>query len=386
MTRADDVPDFRLLHAASYMALFCVGLYASSFGPVLPFLSDELDVSLDTAGLVLTALFIGSISASASIALLLHGQDTRRLCIAGLMLSAAGVAGLGLAPTFEVALGAAVVLGIGDGLVVAAAHILMPLTSRNVPAAMNMLNLYFAIGAIVGPIWTGGVLALTDGYALAYGGIAVVMVGTLGAMALARSGQIVMGSTEAQFRAPPDGTTWVMGVVLFMYVGAEFGLGSWVSSYTRETADAGVMASALLASGYWGALALGRVFAAIYFRRDHEATALLLASVAGAGICTLVLSLSSGNLAVAAISAFGAGLCLGPIWPAVLTIVSARTVGSSTAATVTMGNAGGIAIPWLQGRVLVGAGAAQGVAVTAGLCAAMFVIVAVFRKRSGVRV
>lgn len=386
MTRAD-APDFRLLHAASYMALFCVGLYASSFGPVLPFLSDELDVSLDTAGLVLTALFIGSISASASIALVLHGQDTKRLCVAGLAASAAGMVGLGLAPNFGLALCAAVVLGVGDGLVVAAAHILMPLTSRNVPAAMNMLNLYFALGAIVGPVWSGAVLVLTDGYALVYGGIALMMALTLGAMMLARSGHdIVMGSTEAQFRAPANATTWVMGFVLFMYVGAEFGLGSWVSSYTRETANAGVMASALLASGYWGALALGRVAAAVYFRREHEATALLLASVAGAGICTLVLSLSSGDLAVAAASAFGAGLFLGPIWPAVLTIVSATTIGSSTAATVTMGNAGGIAIPWLQGRVLVGAGAAQGVAVTAALCAVMFAVVAVFRQRSGVRV
>jgi FHS family glucose/mannose:H+ symporter-like MFS transporter len=231
------------------------------------------------------------------------------------------------------------------------------------------------------------VLVLTDGYALVYGGIALVMALTLVVMALARSGHdIIMGSTEGQFRAPADTTTWVMGFVLFLYVGAEFGLGSWVSSYTRETAGAGVMTSALLASGYWGALALGRVAAAICFRWEREATALLLASVAGAGICTLVLSLSSGNLAVAAAAAFGAGLFLGPIWPAVLTIVSATTIGSSTAATVTMGNAGGIAIPWLQGRVLVGAGGAQGVAVTAALCAVMFVVVAVFRQRSDVRV
>jgi len=48
---------------------------------------------------------------------------------------------------------------------------------------------------------------------------------------------------------------------------------------------------------------------------------------------------------------------------------------------VTMGNAGGLAIPWLQGKVLVGAGPAQGVAVTSALCAVMFGIVAVFRAR-----
>jgi fucose permease len=45
-----------------------------------------------------------------------------------------------------------------------------------------------------------------------------------------------------------------------------------------------------------------------------------------------------------------------------------------------MGNAGGIAIPWLQGKVLVGAGPTQGVAVTAALCGVMFVIVSLFRS------
>ena len=46
-----------------------------------------------------------------------------------------------------------------------------------------------------------------------------------------------------------------------------------------------------------------------------------------------------------------------------------------------MGNAGGLALPWLQGKVLVGAGPGQGVAVTAVLCALMFGAVATFRAR-----
>ena len=46
-----------------------------------------------------------------------------------------------------------------------------------------------------------------------------------------------------------------------------------------------------------------------------------------------------------------------------------------------MGNSGGLAIPWLQGKVLVGAGPGQGVAVTAVLCALMFGVVTYFRAR-----
>jgi fucose permease len=94
-----------------------------------------------------------------------------------------------------------------------------------------------------------------------------------------------------------------------------------------------------------------------------------------------VLTLSSGSVALAAIAALGAGFFLGPVWPAVAAIVSQEGDSSSMAATVTVGNAGGVAIPWLQGKVLVGAGATQGVAVTAVLCAVMFGILGAFRGR-----
>ena len=79
------------------LSLFCVGMYASAFGPALPFLARDAGVSLDTAGLVLTALFAGSITASATIALVLHGRDMRVLALAGLLCITVGLLLLGLA-------------------------------------------------------------------------------------------------------------------------------------------------------------------------------------------------------------------------------------------------------------------------------------------------
>jgi fucose permease len=103
--------------------------------------------------------------------------------------------------------------------------------------------------------------------------------------------------------------------------------------------------------------------------------------VGGGGIAALALALSSGNIAIAGTAVFAAGLCFGPIWPANVATVTEAAASDATAATVTIGNAGGVAIPWLQGRVLVGAGPSQGVAVTAALCGLMFAVVAGFRAR-----
>jgi fucose permease len=187
--------------------------------------------------------------------------------------------------------------------------------------------------------------------------------------------------TEDQFRLPTRPVTFIMGGVLFLYVGAEFGLGSWVSTYAHTSAHAGVFAAALLASGFWLALALGRVLTGMYFNRGRDALVLLIASAAGAGIASLALSLTTGSLGISAVCAFGAGLCMGPMWPATIAIASAEGTSHDTAAAVTLGNAGGLAIPWLQGKVLVGAGPAEGVAVTAALCGLMFVATSAYRLR-----
>ena len=118
--------EYRALHAASLMALFCVGVYAAAFGPVLPFLAADVGISLDTAGLLLTALFVGSISASALIAVVLHARDhagagDRRLGRCG---------DRGRCSSASRRRGrwrwcGGVVLGVGDGLMIAALHVLM---------------------------------------------------------------------------------------------------------------------------------------------------------------------------------------------------------------------------------------------------------------------
>ncbi|MHB8376872.1 MAG: MFS transporter [Dehalococcoidia bacterium] len=370
-----------LLHGSAFLAFVCVGLYGSTFGPAIPFLSRDLGVPLDTAGLVLTAFFLGSISASSVVAVALHARSSRLLGACGLALIIAGALLLGLAPTWPIALAGAVVLGAGDGLVVAGLHILMARSSRDVPSAVNNLNLFFALGAIIGPLWAGALLAANGDRSLVYAGIAAVaavaFVGLLRAPeAMAPPAAV---EDEERFRVPKSPVTLVLGVVLFLYVGAEFGLGSWVSSYARQSAHAGVFTAAVLTSGFWLALGLGRVITGVYFARRHDATLLLAASVAGAGLSSLALSLAPGNLVLSGVFAFGAGLCLGPVWPATVAIVSEAGLAHDTAAVVTLGNAGGLVIPWAQGRVLVGAGPAQGVAVTAVLCGLMFVVVSGFR-------
>ncbi len=385
MTVAAAPPHSSRLHFASFASIFCVGVWATSFGPALPFLADDMGMSLGAAGLLLTALFAGSITASGAVFLRLHRFDNRTLDAAGLVMAGAGLLLLGLAGHWGVGLVAAVLLGFGDGLVIAAAHGIMATTSEDVPSAMNRLNLFFAMGAIAGPVWSGAMLDLTGEAAWVYAGVGAL---AIAAAAFALSARPAPAEDPRRSGIQPDlraGETGagrlevhpelvLMALVLFLYVGAEIGLGSWVSSYAREAAGAGIMAAALMTSGYWAALLIGRLVTGRLLADGHEAARVLVMAIAGAGLASAVLALFGGTLAIGAAAAFATGLFFGPIWPVAMGIGSRRSPGTAPAAMVTVANSGGLVFPWLQGLVLASAGPGEGIAVTVALCVGMLAL------------
>ena len=373
-------PGVGRLHFASFLGLFCVGVYATAFGPALPFLAERFGVSLDRAGLLITMLFVGSISASGAIAISLHRFEARLLALVGLVVIAVGAMGLAVTSVWTVALLSVGILGVGDGLLVAAAHSAIATTSKDVPHGINRLNLWFAVGAVLGPVWAGAVLVSRGDHTIIFVGVAVISLAVAVLLVTVPRTPRPAHHHGAAGR-PRSLTPWMMGAVLFLYVGAEIGLGSWVSSYSRETFGAGVMAGALVAAGYWGALAVGRVISGLLFARGVPPLRVLFGSIAGSLVTSSALALADGSLAIGVTAAFGTGLFFGPIWPAAITLASQGSASGAPAAMVTVGNAGGIVFPWLQGKVLVAAGPGRGIALTALLCVLMLAVVAVYHRR-----
>jgi fucose permease len=342
----------------------------------MPYLAADLGVSLAKAGLLLTALFGGSIAASGAVAWRLHYRDGRGLGMAGLAVAGVGLASLAAAPGLEAALAGALLLGIGDGLVTASSHGIMATTSDDVPRAITRLNVFFALGAIAGPLWSGAILEVAGDRTLVFGGAA----GVAGpALALLAMGPAASDRPPRAAGGPKPRLTLMvasMSAVLFLYVGAEMGLGAWVASYTRAAAGAGVMAGAAITAGYWGALAAGRLLAGALLARGHGAGVVPIASIAGAGVASLAIALSGGELAVGAPAALLTGLCFGPVWPVAMAIGASGARAGTPAFMVTAGNSGGVIFPWAQGLVLSSVGPGEGMAATAALCGMMLALAA----------
>jgi fucose permease len=102
---------------------------------------------------------------------------------------------------------------------------------------------------------------------------------------------------------------------------------------------------------------------------------LLALAITGGLAASLLLVLASGIFALGILGALLAGLCFGPNWPCALGIASQDASPRVPAILVTVGNAGGLFLPLIQGAVLDSAGPRAGMTITAALCIIMLLLV-----------
>lgn len=364
------------LEAAACLTLAMIGVYSTSFGPAMQSIADDFGVSLDHAGILLTLLFLGSIAASAAFAGWLHRFEPKWFAALGGLMVGAGTAGIAFAPSWGWLLPGVVVTGVGGGLMDAGAHTIVTRVSADVTRGINRLNVFFAVGAVIGPLWAGSVLGADAGARpVVYLGVCIV---TLAAAAFTALSPVVELHPEVSHGSPLrlSRVALVMGFVLFLYVGAEFGLGSWVASYADREFDAGTFAGGVITSGYWGALMVGRLVSGWLFHRGAPAHRVLVGSIACGMVASAAIAAANESFALAVAAAFATGLAFGPVWPAAMAVAAGRRGANVPAAMVTIGNSGGFIFPWLQGRILVEAGATTGIAMSAALCALMLAVAA----------
>src|SRR5690349_2730022 len=148
------------------------------------------------------------------------------------------MAGLAVALNLAGGMGATVVLGLGWGCLDVTLNVfvadLYP-TTRG--AALNLMNLFFGLGALLGPLAVGATYALGQ-----TPGLVLLLLSSLG---LLTSGLFVVLALPTPPRAVAalaatggghrsilrDGYVWGLALMFFLYVGLETGVGGWAASF-----------------------------------------------------------------------------------------------------------------------------------------------------------
>lgn len=319
---ADPAPLFSTVAiVASCAGFVLIGALQSLYGPVIPALRADFGLSPTSAGLALSAHFIGGVT-GVLVFDRVHGRVGNRLLLGtSYALMALGSAGFALAPDWPLALLAALVTGFGFGGIDYGLNQLFARGfGRRSPAMLNILNAHFGVGAIAGPALIG--LFGARHYAGVFLAFAVLALCPLpflkgvrdragdhdgqpaGTAAAPVTGP---GATSAVRRTGPLLAAFVLLYVL--HVGVEAGVGGWEPTHL-EAVGYGTTFAASLTSVYWLMMTIGRFLVAPLTLRFAEPV-IITVSCAGMAAC-LAAAIVPG---LAPYAYAGVGLFIAPIFP-----------------------------------------------------------------------
>lgn len=360
---------------------FMWGLLTSLNDVLIPHLKSVYSLSYVQAMLVqfcfFGAYFLVSIPAGA----LIKRLGYQRGAVAGLVIAAAGCALFYPAAEggYGLFLGALFVLAAGITLLQVAANPYV--TALGDPATassrLTLTQAFNALGTTVAPalggllILPGAVLSLdelgrlTEAEQLAYRAKEAAMVqgpylalaGALLALALlfalARLPRVAehADAARAGLREALRHRHLLLGVVcIFVYVGAEVSIGSFLINFMSEDRIAGLShaAAALHVSYYWGGAMVGRFIGAAVMR--HVSPGRVLAFNATASVL-LIVTATQAQGALAMWSLLAVGLCNSIMFPTIFSMALHR-LGPATgqgSGLLCMAIAGGAIVPFAQG-------------------------------------
>jgi len=284
---------------------FLMGVLASAYGPLLEYLARRFDVSLAVAGAVLSVHFLGALVGVIVSMRLLQQISSRTFVLGSLACLSLGCVGVALAPSWPAFLGGVLVIGVGFGaLDIGCNQLVAHSEGTRRTAVLNALNGSFAVGAVAGPI-----LVSTAGrthLGLLYAGAALVAVALLPLVA-GISGRLPFTPRPAAEKSLALLTIFMVAFAL--YVGVETGIGGWMTSHL-ESVGLQSLAAATVTSGFWLALAIGRLLIALVPARVPERTIVIIGLTVAAIVLLIALIPSAAPFAYIV-----AGLAIAPIFP-----------------------------------------------------------------------
>ena len=351
----------RTITRLAYSCLLMVGINSGWIGPFIPQISHTAHLPIERAGLIVSASAAGYL-----ISVLIAGEinqqlSAQKILVGAMVLFTAGLTGLAMAPGLAGLLCAGFLNGVANGGIdIGANALIVELNRERLASALNYLHVLFGIGALLGPLIVSAAFATRLPYWWVFGG---------GAMACAAIG-FGMGVTPAiEVRTSPafgdkDSNgfitmlsrplIWAISGVMFLYVGAEIGIGAWLFLYLRMAGALGPMLASSGVSLYWTGLVCGRAFGG---RLGHRIAlpqfTMLASSLSAAALLILIVAPTSGVLAASAIFLIGVGY--GPVFPNMIAVGAAQfpaEVGRMTSIVVAGGALGSIIAPWVMGHAI----------------------------------
>lgn len=338
--------------AIVHFGFVLTGIVTTMLGPILPLLTSRWNLTDIQAGRLFTVQFLSAVSGSIIASRVLARWGTARTVGTGMLLIAIGVSatGLGDAPLGMAGIG---LFGLGLGFALPATNLLVAeMVPQKRVGALNILNFFWTIGAVAGPLLIGFTQRSFGfrSFALLLC-FAVILVSAFEFAALPSADPMTAASPKGKL-ADDDriAFAFLTCAFLILYVGVENGVSGWLAVLAGRVHHAPLRTASVIQSSFWGAILAGRLLAPVVNRRVSSLKMVFLGLAAAAlGIAVTVVAQRVGQFEAGVLLC---GIGLAALFPTVVAIF-AEWYGTGGTGSIILGlcGFGGAAVPLAVGVV-----------------------------------
>ncbi len=346
------------------------GLNAGWFGPMIPSIAVAQKMQLVEAGSLISVYSAGSLVPLAIGRQLVEKFGGRKCLLTAALLFCIGLAILAFGSQILVLSIGAVALGVGAGLNgITGTICILSLATGPSAAAVGKLNVFFGIGALLGPVVALlGLNSPWSYHAVYFFGALYALAVFITAFATKRLDvRVPKPDPSADSFRPLQAPALLYTAAVFLYVGIEVAMATWLFTYLNMTCALSKDLAGWSMTALWGGLTTGRMVSVHLFKYFPAARIALCAmALIVSGILSLVLLTSVGDPLILVV--FLLGLGFGPIFPTLIASASERYKqhsASITSLVITAGAFAGITFPLMIGQVFTKVGHIQGMLVLA---------------------
>ncbi|NLM77848.1 MAG: MFS transporter [Ruminococcaceae bacterium] len=346
----------RKITAFSLIGYFFIGAVPITLAPSLPYLIRDFNLSLALAGTVFVARSAGTFLGVAAGGYLSDRLGRKPLMILGCLLQGVFLALVGLSPDFLIITLLFGLIGFATGLVNPVFNALVAeVNQHRRAAALNALHGVYSVGAMLGPIAAGLLLASRFGWrAIFFGGSLLWTVYGLSLFLVAipratRPKKQDRDSTIASAGKHVKVLLLLLVLVSYLYNCTATSLVNWINTYLDQVEFPVLLGAGMVSIFYLG-LAIGRFACGLLAEKTGYARLILYCALGSLAFYPLAIYTTAPLLI--AFGVFASGLCFSGLHPTSMAWANrlfpekGGTIASMMSIVMTLG---AMSVPWLVG-------------------------------------
>lgn len=342
-------------------SMFFYGTASVMIGTLLPELIGSFGLTMARGGLIVTLQNLGGLGAALAGSLLADRGHKPTLTAVAFLFMAAAVFSIGFAASYPMVLVLFFLSGIAVRLLDTMLNAYLgDLRSERRGMYMNLLHMFFGIGAFAGPLWarlllSGGMrwtgVYITTGLVCAAVSIPGLLMAGRFPVGRAASNRPAGGPADTVKMLANPSILFVCAALL-LYVMHQMGMTAWLPHYLGSRLGLSPGLSSFGLSLYWIGIIASRLLASRI--PDTVSPPVLIAGGAAAGGLLLTAGLLSSSPALFLVSAVLAGILTGAVIPLTLVVAHGwypERTGSVTSLFFVFMMGGRLMSPWLIGTI-----------------------------------